>query len=171
VTIGGVQAVMRDAPARSAAIAALPPLFERAARSNGVSASVLARIAPVIDSMYVSDIAASARYYVEASKRIPDAGNTPLEDPRGVVRVVLTGWFRADGGTLVPAATKAELQWEPADARAASATSLTPRAALSESARDLWVMEAAAGDRLSYALYAVSRNSVRVLVSVDAAQC
>ena len=151
-------------------MAALSSLFERAARTNGVSQPVLARVSPVIDAMYASDVASTASYYVEASKRVPDAGNTPVEDPRGVVRVMITGWFRPDGQKLVPAATKAELQWEPADARLAPA-SLTPRAVLSEPTRDLWVMEAATGDQKSFALYAVSRSAVRMLESVGAAGC
>jgi len=167
-----VRPVIRSSRAWNAADSALAPLFANGAHKNGVSPLVLARVAAVIDVMYVSDNSGAPVYYLESSKRVPDAGGTPQEDPKGVVRLALSGWFRADGQRLVPAATKTELHWEAVEPRrTAAAPMLEPLAVLREPARDLWVMESDVAGRKSYALYAVTQSAVRVLVSTQAAQC
>jgi len=167
-----VRPVIRGSRTWNAAVSSVAPLFESGARKNGVSPPVLARVAPVIDAMYVSENGGTAVYYVESSKRVPDAGGTPQEDPKGVVRLALSGWFRADGQRLVPAATKTELHWEPPENRGtAGPPMLGPLAVLREPTRDVWVMESNVAGLESYALYEVTRSAVRVLISTDAARC
>ena len=167
-----VRPVIRGSRTWNAAASSLAPLFESGARKNGVSPPVLARVAAVIDAMYVSENGGAPVYYLESSKRVPDAGGTPQEDPKGVVRLALSGWFRADGQRLVAAATKTELHWEAVENRGtAAAPMLEPLAVLREPARDLWVMESDVAGRRSYALYAVTQSAVRVLVATEAARC
>lgn len=152
------------------AATAAAPLFEKRANQNGLSTPVLARVPVTVDALSASDSGAPV-FYLEASKRIVDAGTTPLEDPKGVVRLAITGWFRADGQRLVPAATKAELHWEQADGRSAPMPVLSPVALLRQPARDVWVMVTSVGGRTSYALYAVTPDAVRMLVTTEEARC
>jgi len=167
-----VRPVIRGSRTWNAAVSSVAPLFESGARKNGVAPPVLARVAPVIDAMYVSENGGAPVYYVESSKRVPDAGGTPEEDPKGVVRLALSGWFRAEGQRLVPGATKTELHWEPTENRGtAGAPMLEPLAVLREPTRDFWVMKTNVAGHESYALYEVTRSAVRVLISTDAARC
>jgi hypothetical protein len=165
-----VHAVPRGSPEWNAAATAAAPLFERRANQNGIASPVLARVPMTIDAMSASDSGAPV-FYLEASKRIADAGTTPLEDPKGVVRLAITGWFRADGQRLVPAATKAELHWEPADDRGVATPVLSPIAIVRQPGRDVWVMMTTVPGRTSYVLYAVTASAVRVLVTTDDARC
>jgi hypothetical protein len=165
-----VHAVPRGAREWNAAASAAAPLFEKRANQNGLSGPVLARVAVAIDALTASDSGAPV-FYLEASKRIVDAGTTPLEDPKGVVRLAITGWFRADGQRLVPASTKAELHWEPADDRGVATPVLSPIAIVRQPGRDVWVMMTTVPGRTSYVLYAVTASAVRVLVTTDEAHC
>jgi hypothetical protein len=167
-----VRAVIRGSRPWNAAASSVAPLFESGARRNGISPPVLARVTAVVDAMYVSENGGAPVYYLESSKRVPDAGGTPPEDPKGVVRLTLSGWFRVEGQRMVPAATKTELHWDAVENRAmAAAPMLEPLAILREPARDLWVMQSDVAGQKSYALYAVTQSAVRVLVSTEAAQC
>lgn len=169
-TVSLVHAVPPGSREWNAAASAAAPLFEKRANQNGLAAPVLARVPVAIDALSASD-SGTPVFYLEASKRIVDAGTTPLEDPKGVVRLAITGWFRADGQRLVPAATKAELHWEQADGRSAPMPVLSPVALLRQPARDVWVMVTSVGGRTSYALYAVTPDAVRMLVTTEEARC
>ena len=158
----------REWPSVAAVVA---PLFERRARDHGVNASTLARVPMTIDSVYAVESAAETVYYFEASKRVPDAGNTPIEDPKGVVRVSVSGWLRNTRDRIVPAGTKGELVWEPADERAHAGPMLTPLGVVRHGDESIWVMKGQHGARDTFSLYALGPRIVRTLFTASAAAC
>ena len=161
--------VSREWPSVSAAVG---PLFERRAPDHGVSTSTLARLPLTIDVLYATARAGETVYYFEASKRVPDAGNTPIEDPKGIVRVSVSGWLRNTGDRVVPAGTKGELHWEPADERAfVPRPALTPLGVVRHGDESIWVMKVQDGARDTFALYALGPQAVRTLFTASAAAC
>jgi hypothetical protein len=159
----------REWPGVSAVVA---PLFERHARDHGVNASMLARVPMTIDSLYAVERANETVYYFEASKRIPDAGNTPLEDPKGIVRVSVSGWLRHTRDRIVPAGTKGELHWEPADERAhQDRPTLAPLGVVRHGDESIWVMKSQTGPTDTFSLYALGPRVVRTLFTASAAAC
>ena len=158
-----------DWPAVTAAVA---PVFERRAHEHGVAPAALSRVTMTMDSAYAASANGTRVYYFEASKRLPDAGDTPAEDPKGVVRVVVAGWLREAAAGLVPAGTKSELNWEPADPRVGVPEPvLTPLGVIRQADRTVWVMQSLMGVRRTFTLYALGASTVRALFSVDAVAC
>jgi hypothetical protein len=151
---------------------AVAPLFERRAAEHGVSASTFDKVPLRIDWVYAVGSGSGRAYYFEASKRVPDAGNTPAEDPKGIVRVAVSGWLRSMGEQLVPAGTKSALHWEPADERPGSRRpSLLPLGVLRQGDERIWVMNGQTGVRETFTLYAAGTSAVRTLLTVDASAC
>jgi hypothetical protein len=152
-------------------MSAAAPLFDLRARDHGVSPSTLARVPMTMDVLYGATRRGEAPvYYFETSKRVPDAGNTPEEDPKGIVRIAVSGWLRDAGGSLVPAGAKGELHWEPADAPVAG-PGLMPLAVLRHEDEAIWVMAGRMGVRHTFTLYSVGTSAIRTLFSIDAAAC
>lgn len=147
-------------------------LFERREREHGVSPSAFAKVSLTLDRVYEGgDGRGSTAYYFEASKRLFDAGNTPAEDPQGVVRVTVSGWLRDSGGRLVTAGSKGELHWDPVDEpRRVPASGLTPLAVLRHEGEQVWIMHERVGVRERFAVYALG-TTVREIVRRDAAAC
>jgi hypothetical protein len=152
--------------------AVVTPLFERRAREHGVNVSTLARVPMTIDSLYAMESASERVYYFEASKRVPDAGDTPIEDPKGIVRVSVSGWLRDMRDRVVPAGTKSELHWEPADERAPAARpALTPLGVVRHGNESIWVLKGQTGTKDTFSLYALGPRAVRTMFTAAAAAC
>ena len=150
---------------------AIQQLFERREREHGLSAGALARLPVTIDRVFRSGAGGAQSHYFEASKRVPDAGGTPEEDPRGIVRLTVSGWLRATGGRLVPVGSKGELHWDPLDeSPAAVAEGLSPLGVFRHQGEQLWVMHERVGVRDSFTVYALG-DTVRRLLTQDAAAC
>lgn len=152
--------------------AAAETIFLRREREHGVSSSAFAQVPVTLDRAYGSGRRAGGRvYYFEASKRVFDAGETPEEDPKGIVRITVSGWLRESDGRLVAAGTKGELYWDPVDEESpVPQTALTPIGVLRDGAEQIWVMNGHTGVRESFILYTLGAT-VRPLGSVDAAAC
>jgi hypothetical protein len=146
--------------------------FERRAKTAGVSAASLAGVPMTVDWVFAAGSGAEApTYYFEASKRIPDAGDTPLEDPKGIVNVIVSGWLREEDERFVPAGTKVELLWTPEDDVTTERPGLVPLGVLRQGNDRVWVMAARIGMRERFTLYGAGDGIVRALVTVDAAAC
>jgi hypothetical protein len=170
-TIALAQLTSRS-PAWTAAAPAVAAVFERRAAGTGVSSSTLARVPLTLDALYAAGTGAAAVYYFEASKRVPDAGNTPEEDPKGIVRVSVSGWLRHEGDRLVPAGTKNELHWEPDDdGVGAPAPTLIPLGVVRQRNEAVWVMADTMGTRRRITLYALGADTVRALFTADVGGC
>ena len=163
--------VTEASPEWPAIVAAIGPLFDRRAARQGVASASLARVAMTVDGVFgASGPGAPRTYYFEASKRIPDAGGTPTEDPKGILRVAVTGWLRASGDRVVPAGTKSELAWIPDDESSAARPALVPLGVLRQGAERVWVMNERLGSIDRFTLYSLGAN-VRTLLTVNAAAC
>ena len=157
--------------------AAIGPLFAARAREQRIDEQNLSRAPLSVDALYAATSPAGVAYYFEASKRLhdtappADAAADDDPDPRGVVRVTVSGWLRDRGG-IEPAGTKSELHWDPVDdrGRSAMAPGLVPLGVVG-GAEPIWVMRRAVGDRVSYLLYAVHATAVRLLLTVPALSC
>jgi len=165
--------VTERSPEWKAVTAAVSPLFERRAERQGVASSALARVPMTIDWLVAAASgAAPPTFYFEASKRIPDAGGTPSEDPKGIVRISVIGWLRTVNDNVVPAGTKSELSWEPEDRSSVSGgPGLLPLGVLRVGDDRVWVMKSRVGTRDTFTLYGVRGSIARALLTVDAAAC
>jgi hypothetical protein len=166
--IDRLRRVTARAPSWKTLTEAITPLFERRARTHGVSASLLARTPMSVDWVFASGSDVPDVFYFEASKRIPDAGGTPVEDPIGEVGVVVSGWFRQVNAELVHLASKSELFWGPEEA--SPQPRLLPLGVLRHGSERVWVM-ARPGARDAFSLYAVRGSSLRTVLTVEAGQC
>jgi hypothetical protein len=124
-----------------------------------------------VDSAYAAGSGVALAYYFEASKRIPDAGNTPPEDPKGVVRISVSGWLRAADSGLRPGGTKSELLWAQENDPATRLPALVPLGVVRQGDERVWVMKGRVGTRDTFTLYALRGSLVRTLFTVDAADC
>ena len=157
---------------------AIAPLFARREREQGVEPKDLARAPLTIDAIHTVRSGADAWFYFEASKRLHDArppdqpDSNGEVDPRGVVRVTVSGWLRG-GDEVAPAGTKSELHWDPVDepGQAATLPGLVPLGVAINGAGPLWVMRRVVGERVSYLLYVVGTSTVRLALTVPAVSC
>jgi hypothetical protein len=147
--------------------------FARREGDYGVATTTLARVPLTVDRAYAAGgDRRTSTYYFEASKRVHDAGNTPEEDPKGVVRVMVSGWLVAARDRLAPAGTRGELLWEQANVSEADVVPvLTPLGVLRQGNERLWVMKADRGSGDRFTVYALGSASVRTLLSVDSGAC
>ena len=164
-----------SAAERAAIQTAIVPLFATREREQGVDPKDLARAPLTIDTIHAARSGPDARFYFEASKRLHDvrppdrtASNDDV-DPRGVVRVTVSGWLRGEHA-FVPVGTKSELHWDPADEQSPATPSLdlVPLGVAVNGTEPVWVMRRTIGDRVSYLLYAVGPSAVRLLMTVPA---
>jgi hypothetical protein len=170
-----------DALARLTSRSSKWPKLERVIRSvadrrmqeSGVSPAALARVPLTVDAVHAAERrAGNAAYYFEASKRLPDAGETPDEDPKGILRIVVSGWLREVGSRILPAGTRSELHWDPASPRTGFAeATLTPLGVLRQGSETIWVMRSETGARVTFTLYALGDSRVRTLFTVRATGC
>ena len=140
-------------------------LFETRERQESVSASALASVPLSIDAIFSSAPAASPQiYYFSASKTIPDSrGDVDADDdgevdPKGDLRLDVTGWLRRQG-ELSSLGTNASLSWEQVDDRPQAGTrrsELTPIGIVRMPSAHIWVMHGRAGDSLWYSLYEIA---------------
>ena len=163
---------------RPAIDAVINQVFATREREQRLDARDLARASVAVDAVYGARSTAGTVYYFEAAKRLHDAAPAADADadgevdPRGIVRVTVSGWLHG-GDRMVPAGTKSELHWDPVDerGRASAQPGLVPLGIVSGGAEPVWVMHRTIGDRVSYLLYAVGVSSVRLLLTVPAVNC
>jgi hypothetical protein len=162
-------------------------LFGTRERQERVSASALASVPLSIDAIFSSAPAAPPQiYYFRASKTIPDSrGDVDADDdgevdPKGNLRLDVTGWLRRDGG-LTSLGTNAALSWEQVDDRPQAGTrraELTPIGVVRMPTTRIWVMQGRAGDSTYYSLYDVAASQrsdasrrIELLVRTDLRGC
>lgn len=173
------QPIGRGDRAWPAVESAVGRVFAAREREQRLSEANISLVPMTLDAVFRAGDPASGSYYFEASKRIEDALPPPPApagedvDPRGVLRIAVTGWLRADGARMQAAATKGELHWEQVDGRgqAALRPAYVPLAVLSTGPLPVWVMRAPAGPRSHLALYEVGPSHARVLVSAGDQPC
>ena len=171
-------AIRIDAPRRITESAAewkaissqIATLFERRAQVHGLSPALLGRVPMSVDWVFATAPAdAQGSYYFEASKRIPDAGGTPAEDPKGEVRVLVSGWLRAVKDQFVQVGSKSDLFWGPEEASSRPVS--RPLGVVHNVDERIWVMNGRVGVRDSFTLYALRSGAVRTLLTTEAASC
>jgi hypothetical protein len=163
-------------------------LFETRARQESVSASALASVALSIDALFTSAAGSSPQiYYFRASKTIPDSrGDVDADDdgevdPRGDLRLDVTGWLQRES-EVSSLGTNAALSWEQVDDRPRAGTrrsELTPIGIVHMASARIWIMQGRAGDGIWYTLYDVGAASkqgdasrrVELLVRTDLRGC
>jgi len=164
---------------RTAVETAIGSLFASRAGEQRVDARDLSRVPVTVDAMYAARPGPTGiLYYFEASKRLHDAGpptDTDADgdvDPRGIVRVTVSGWLRG-GDPIATVGTKSELHWDPVDERGLVNTlpGLVPLGVAVNGQEPVWVMRRAIGERVSYLLYAVGASTVRLALTVPAVSC
>ncbi len=155
--------------------AAIAREFSRRQRELAIAEANLARVPIDIDGVFGvhqgepgADI---GTYYFEASRRVPDPGTAPDDDPKGTLRVAVSGWLHRQGGAVAAIGSKSELGWEEdrPDTAAARRPDLLPLAVLPHAAGWVWVMKGAAGSIRWISAYEVGASGVRTLV--NAARC
>lgn len=114
-------------------------------------------------------------FYFEASRRIPDPGTAPDDDPRGTLRVAVSGWLAVEAdGAIVPLGSKSELRWEQetdAGAAAQNFPDSMPLGIVRHGAQTVWVMEMRIGTILRFTLYEPGSTGVRKLFEAAAVRC
>jgi hypothetical protein len=172
LTVDPVAPVTAESAEWSRLDTVVAPIFEKRAREHNITAESLARVPMTVDWAYAAGSPVAA-YYFEASKRIPDAGGTPAEDPLGVVRIGVSGWLRVEGSRLTTTGTRTGLHWESEGEPSSSARrpTLLPVAVIRQAQERIWVMSEQTGARERFVLYAVGASSMRRVVAADAAEC
>jgi hypothetical protein len=160
---------------------AIARVFEQRERDHRLEPRHLASSPMVVDWVYATadaDSQSPSFYYFEASKRIPDPGTAPDDDPKGTLRVAVSGWLRAGATEGVTAqGSKSELGWEQDQApeeRAAAdqrRADLLPLGVLAIGAQRVWVMHGQAGRIAWFTLYDVGSSGVRKILDVDQERC
>jgi hypothetical protein len=178
ITLTPVRSVTAAAE-RTAIEAAIGPLFASREGEQRVDVRDLSRVPVTVDAVYAARPASTGvLYYFEASKRLHDAG-PPADadadgdvDPRGIVRVTVSGWLRG-GDPIAAVGTKSELHWDPVDERGQADVppGLVPLGVAVNGPEPVWVMRRAIGERVSYLLYAVGASTVRLALTVPAVTC
>jgi hypothetical protein len=150
-------------------------LFAERERELRVAGSNVERSPIVIDVVYTTARAdPAAVYYFEASKRVPDnAADVDPDDPRGTLRVGVTGWLRRSGDQLLSSGTKGELHWDQLDERApvTPRPDLTPLGVVRQGPQIVWVMKSQEGTVPWFTLYEVGGARARMLLRTRAAPC
>ena len=121
-------------------------LAERREREQRLAQAATARAPRFLDWLFASDAGSRTVYYFEASRRVPSVA-APIDtdvdtDPPGTIRVVVSGFARADAGVLTALGTKGELRWEQDNLpRGPSRPDLRPLGVLTLPGDPVWVME------------------------------
>ena len=154
-------------------------LFEQRQREHQLTAANVPGTAMTIDWVFAAGepgpVATATVFYVEASRRVPDPGTAPDDDPRGTLRVTVSGWLRADAAGVRVLGSKTELRWEQerdGGVIAPAAPDLEPLGIARQTTPPVWVMKAAAGSIVRILLYEVSAAAgVRTMFEVRPARC
>jgi hypothetical protein len=150
-------------------------VFEQRQREHALVARNLTGVPIQIDSVYAAPDrdALAAVYYFEASRRVPDPGTAPEEDPKGTLRVAVSGWLHHHrGGSVTALGSKSDLGWEQdrsGDSRPVRGPDLTPLGVVAHDSGWIWVMKGRAGDIGWVTAYLVRESGVRTLA--DPARC
>jgi hypothetical protein len=178
VTAGALQVdaprlVMRAAPEWPSLEAAILSTFDQREREHRLTSSNLSDVAPTIDWVYAHADAGATVYYFEVSRRIPDPGTAPEDDPKGTLRIAASGWLRGDdSGRLASIGSKGELRWEQDDvAPATPRPDLRPLGVIRDGRARVWVMHGQTGAAARYTLYDVSPDAISTRAAVQAAVC
>ena len=177
VATGGARAgvprsIAADAPERQALEPAIVGVFDRRQREHDLAAAHLAGLPMDIDWIYASGATDGADiYYFEASRRVPDPGTAPDEDPRGTLRVAVSGWLHRAGDRVTVLGSRSELRWEqdPTEGPPVRRRDLVPLGAAAHDAQSIWVMKGAAGDLAWVSAYQVGESGV--VTVADAVRC
>ncbi len=153
-------------------------VFAQRQREHELTAPNVPGPAMTIDWVFADGEAAAAGtvLYFEASRRVPDPGTAPDDDPRGTLRVTVFGWLHAGKGRVSTLGSKSELRWEQEPeagvAAVAGAPDLEPLGVERQATLPVWVMKAQTGTIVRYLLYEVGGpTGVRTLFDVRPARC
>jgi hypothetical protein len=149
---------------------AITRVFEQRQREHELAAASLAEVPIEVESVYraADERGLPVIYYFEASRRVPDPGTAPDEDPKGTLRVAVSGWLRSAGGTVTVLGSKSELGWEqdrpdgPPDRR----PGLLPLGVVAHDSGSIWVMKGRAGDIAWVTAYLAGETGVRTVVDM-----
>lgn len=148
-------------------------VFELRQREHGIAAANLSGVPIQIDWVYGQPArdGQAAIYYFEASRRVPDPGTAPEEDPKGTLRVAVSGWLHHNGSGVTALGAKSELGWEQdrSDDSPPRGPDLVPLGVVAHDSRWIWVMKGRAGDIGWVTAYLVGESGVRILA--DAVRC
>ena len=155
---------------------AIRTIVQQREREHRLTAATLASAPMTIEWVYASGPERpSITYYFEASRRVPDPGTAPPEDPKGTLRVAVAGWLRADAAGVMAVGSRSELGWEQDQAEPASSAprpDLEPLGVVMEGGQIVWVMRMRLGRIDRFSLYAIGASAtVRKLFDTAAAPC
>lgn len=146
VPVAGPRAVSVGSEEWTRLAPVLLALAERREREQRLVQATTARAPRFLDWLFASDAGGRTVYYFEASRRVPSVA-APIDvdvdtDPPGTIRVVVSGFARADAGGLTPLGTKGELRWEQDGLpRGPNRPDLRPLGVLTLPGEPVWVME------------------------------
>jgi hypothetical protein len=151
-------------------------LAERREREQRLAQAATARAPRFLDWLFASDAGGRTVYYFEASRRVPSVA-APIDtdvdtDPPGTIRVVVSGFARADAGALTALGTKGELRWEQDNLpRGPSRPDLRPLGVLDLPGDPVWVMEGRTPGTSWVNLLAVGLRSTELRASTRIGSC
>jgi hypothetical protein len=157
-------------------------LFDDRARRENVTAAALKSVPLRIEAIVTPvRVAPSQTYFFVSSRTIPDS-RTDVDmdadgevDPKGELRVDVTGWLGRGDAEVTSIGTNSTLSWEQVGDRPASASArrsdLTPIAIVRAGAARAWLMQGRAGAARWYEMYQVGDAGVRLLVRTDTRGC
>jgi hypothetical protein len=151
-------------------------LAERREREQRLVQATTARAPRFLDWLFASDVGGRAVYYFEASRRVPSVA-APIDtdvdtDPPGTIRIVVSGFVRADPGGLTPLGTKGELRWEQDNLpRGPHRPDLRPLGVLSPPGDPVWVMESRTPATSWINLFAVGPRSTDLSATTRIGGC
>ena len=151
-------------------------LAERREREQRLTQATTSRAPRFLDWLFASEVGGRDVYYFEASRRIPSV-TAPIDtdadtDPPGTIRVVVSGFARADSGSLTPLGTKGELRWEQDGLpRGPNRPDLRPLAVLSVPGDPVWVMEGRTPATSWVNLFAVGSRGIDVRATTRIGGC
>jgi hypothetical protein len=157
-------------------------LFDERAKRENVTAAALASVPLRIEAIVTPvRVAPSQTYFFVSSRTIPDSrADVDMDadgevDPKGELRVDVSGWLGRVDAAVTSIGTSSTLSWEQVDDRPAGATArrsdLTPIAIVRAGASRAWLMQGRAGAARWYVMYQVGDAGVRLLVRTDSRGC
>lgn len=151
-------------------------LAERREREQRLTQATTSRAPRFLDWLFASEVGGRLVYYFEASRRVPSV-TAPIDtdvdtDPPGTIRVVVSGFARADPGGLTPLGTKGELRWEQDGLpRGPNRPDLRPLGVLSVPGDPVWVMEGRTPASSWVNLFAVGSRGIEVRATTRIGGC
>jgi hypothetical protein len=167
---GLLEPIARDDDDWKALEAPIVRLFERRELELDLAAANLARAPIQIDWVYMTPRPNGVRiYYFEASRRVPDPGTASEDDPKGTLRIVVSGWMQRAGTNLTVLGSKSELGWEQdrpqVDTSRPRAPELRPLGIVTHGSGSIWVMKGGVGDIGWVTAYLVGEFGVQAFVN------